>query len=97
MNSFERNGTQSLDEALKAEIERVQRLVDRYGAIPECKIITLAMRSDIATAKDLLHGNDVQEMLKAYVALCKWGKQPAPEEKTTYCTPWISGRFNERK
>lgn len=97
MNGFCVGEMKSLDEALKSEIERVQRLVDRYGAIPECKVTTLAMQADIATAKELLRGNDVSEMLKAYESLCGWGNRPAPVEKTTYCTPWLSGRFNERK
>ena len=51
MNDFCVGEMKSLDEALKSEIERVQRLVDRYGAIPECKVTTLAMQANIAAAK----------------------------------------------
>ena len=97
MNGFGPGEMKSLDLALETEIERVQRLVDRYGAIPECKVATLAMRADIAEAKELLLGTDVPEMLKALNALCEWSNGPALVEKTTYCTPWLSKRFRERK
>lgn len=97
MNGFELDETKSLNEAIENEMKRVQRIIDRYRSIPECKVTTLAMQADISTARELLRGNDVPELLKVYEALCGWGNRPAPVEKTTYCTPWLSARFNERK
>ena len=51
MNGFSQGEIKSLGVALEAEIARVQRLVDRYGSIPECKVTTLAMQANIAAAK----------------------------------------------
>lgn len=91
MNGFEMDNTQNIVNALKAEIERVQKLVDSYKGIPELQVTIMLMRADIASAMGMLSANNVRGMIRTYQALCGWKDNFTPKQQftrhTEYCTP----------
>lgn len=62
----------TLGDALPAEIQRVQRIMDLYNSVPNGQFAAALMAQDIASAHKAMMEGDLPGMIAAYRELRTW-------------------------